>query len=69
MPTREHYFVVKRADGIFEIRTKSSEKVFAIFHTEDDAIAKVNEMNGTEDPNVEPVQNTPSGAAEKTRSE
>jgi hypothetical protein len=68
MPTREHYFV-ESADGGFKVRAKNSGLVYGSFKSEEEAIVKVNELNGAESTQVEEINNTPSGSDRSNRSE
>jgi hypothetical protein len=68
MPTREHYFV-ESADGGFKVRAKNSGLVYGSFKSEEEAIVKVNELNGEESPQGEEINNAPSGSDRSNRSE
>jgi len=67
MSTEKHYFVEKNEDGQFAVRAKGSERASALFATQEEAIAKVKELNPADHPDVERVRHTHAGGPDKWR--
>jgi hypothetical protein len=68
MPTDEHYFVEQTDDGRFAVRAKGSERATGVFDSQEQAIARVKELNPNDHPDVERVRNVASGGRDQWRS-
>jgi uncharacterized protein YdaT len=69
MPTEEHYFVEQTDDGRFAVRAKGSERASGVFDTQEQAVARVKELNSDDHPDVERVRNVASGGRDQWRSD
>jgi uncharacterized protein YdaT len=67
MSTGKHYFVEQTDDGKYAVRAKGSKRASNILDTQRDAIARVNELNPDDRPDVERVRNTQAGSRDKWR--
>jgi uncharacterized protein YdaT len=69
MSTDEHYFIEQTEDGRFAVRAKGSARASAILNTQEEAIARVKELNPTDHADVERVRNVESGGRDKWRAD
>jgi hypothetical protein len=69
MPTDEHYFIEQTDDGRFAVRAKGSTRASAVLATQEEAIARVKELNPNDHPDVERVRNVEAGGRDKWRSD
>jgi uncharacterized protein YdaT len=69
VPTDEHYFVEQTGDGRFAVRARGSERASSVFDTQEQAIARVKELNPNDHPDVERVRNVSSGGRDQWRSD
>ena len=67
MGTNEHYFI-EETDGGFAVIVKGAERAGAVLPTQEEAIAKVKELNPNDRPDVERVRNRETGSRDKWRS-
>jgi hypothetical protein len=67
MSTGKHYFVEQTDDGRYAVRARGSKRASAVLDTQRDAIARVNDLNPDDRPDVERVRNTQAGGRDKWR--
>ena len=67
MSTDEHYYIEKTDDGRSAVRAKASDRASFITATQEEAIARVKELNSNDRPDVERVRNTQTGGRDKWR--
>jgi uncharacterized protein YdaT len=67
MPTGKHYFVEQTEDGRYAVRAKGSQRASDIVNTQRAAIARVNELNPDDHPDVERVRDTAAGGRDQWR--
>jgi uncharacterized protein YdaT len=67
MPRDEHYFI-EPTHGRFAVRAKGSIRASAVLDTQDEAIARVKELNPNDHPDVERVRNVETDGRDNWRS-
>jgi hypothetical protein len=66
MATDNHYFIEQTEDG-YAVRAKGSDRASAILPTQAEAIARAEELNPNDHPDVSRVRNTEGGGPDKWR--
>jgi Uncharacterized protein conserved in bacteria (DUF2188) len=65
--SKDKYFVEKRDQGDYAVRTAHSQRASAVCETQAEAIARTKELSGGDMPHVERVRHTTKGGPDKWR--
>ncbi len=67
MSTGKHYFVEETTEGRFAVRAKDSERASDVYDTQQEAVARIKELNPDDRPDVERVRNVATGGRDQWR--